>query len=137
MIVDDYAHHPTEVRATIEAARGAAPERRLVVAFQPHLFSRTRDFAADFAGALALADVVCLLDIYPAREQPIVGVTSDLIAAELLALDKAPAWTGAREALAPALASLVRAGDLVVTMGAGDVTRSGPELLAALGADAA
>ncbi|HEX9485180.1 MAG TPA: UDP-N-acetylmuramate--L-alanine ligase [Gemmatimonadaceae bacterium] len=137
MIVDDYAHHPTEVRATIEAARAAAPERRLVVAFQPHLFSRTRDFAADFASALALADVVCLLDIYPAREQPIAGVTSALIAAELLALGKAPAWTGPREALAPALASLVRAGDLVVTMGAGDVTRAGPELLAALATDAA
>lgn len=137
MVVDDYAHHPTEIRATIEAARSAAPERRLVVAFQPHLFSRTRDFAADFASALALADVVCLLDIYPAREQPIAGVTSALIAAELRTLGKPPAWSGARDALAPALASLVRSGDLVVTMGAGDITRSGPELMAALGADAA
>ena len=88
-------------------------------------------------GAVSTASELFDAAIYPAREQPIVGVTSDLIAAELLALGKAPAWTGAREALAPALASLVRAGDLVVTMGAGDVTRSGPELLAALGADAA
>ncbi|MEO8624499.1 MAG: UDP-N-acetylmuramate--L-alanine ligase [bacterium] len=80
MIVDDYAHHPTEVRASVQAARAAAPERRLVVAFQPHLFSRTRDFAQEFAAALAEADVVCLLDIYPAREKPMAGVTSALVA---------------------------------------------------------
>ncbi len=130
MIVDDYAHHPTEVRASIQAARAAAPERRLVVAFQPHLFSRTRDFAREFAEALAGADVVCLADIYPAREQPIAGVTSALIARELAALDRAPAWQGPRASLVAALRELVRPGDLVVTMGAGDVTRVGHELLA-------
>ena len=134
IVVDDYAHHPTEVRATIQAAREAAPERRLVVAFQPHLFTRTRDFAREFAEALALADVVCLLDIYPAREQPIDGVTSALVAHELSALGRAPTWTGGRDALATALAGIAMRGDLVVTMGAGDVTRSGPELLTALGA---
>jgi UDP-N-acetylmuramate--alanine ligase len=136
LLVDDYAHHPTEVRATIQAARAAAPDRRLVVAFQPHLFSRTRDLAREFGEALALADVVYLLDVYPAREQPIPGVTSALIADAMRALGRAPAWTGPRPALAPALAPAVRAGDLVVTMGAGDVTRSGPELLAALGGGA-
>jgi UDP-N-acetylmuramate--alanine ligase len=137
MIVDDYAHHPTEVRATIEAARGAAPDRRLVVAFQPHLFSRTRDFAREFAEALALADVVCLADIYPAREQPIDGVTSALIAREMASLGRPPVWEGARTQMGPALRDVVREGDLVVTMGAGDVTRVGPELLAALGEVAA
>jgi UDP-N-acetylmuramate--alanine ligase len=131
LVVDDYAHHPTEVRATIEAARGAAPDRRLLVAFQPHLFSRTRDFARDFAEALALADVVYLADIYPAREQPMPGVTSDLIADVMAEQGCAPMWRGAVAALAPALAETVRPGDLVVTMGAGDVTHVGPALLAA------
>jgi UDP-N-acetylmuramate--alanine ligase len=133
MLVDDYAHHPTEVRATIQAARAAAPDRRLVVAFQPHLFSRTRDLAREFGQALALADVVYLLDVYPSREQPIPGVTSALIADAMRVLGRPPVWTGARAALSHALAPAVRAGDLVVTMGAGDVTRSGPELIAALG----
>jgi UDP-N-acetylmuramate--alanine ligase len=132
-IVDDYAHHPTEVRATIEAARGAAAERRLVVAFQPHLFSRTRDFARDFADALALADVVYLADIYPAREQPMPGVTSDLIADAMTAQGRAPRWRGPVHDLTAALSEAVRPGDLVVTMGAGDVTRVGPALLAARG----
>ena len=132
MIVDDYAHHPTEVRASVQAARAAAPDRRLVVVFQPHLFSRTRDFAREFAAALAEVDVVCLLDIYPAREQPIAGVTSALIANAMTSLGRTPAWTGARTALAEALDHLVQPGDLVVTMGAGDVTRSGHDLLASL-----
>lgn len=137
LVVDDYAHHPTEVRATIEAARAAAPERRLVVAFQPHLFSRTRDLAREFGEALALADVVYLLDVYPSREQPIPGVTSALIADAMRACGRPPAWMGSRGALAAAVAPNVRAGDLVVTMGAGDVTRCGPELLASLEAAAA
>jgi UDP-N-acetylmuramate--alanine ligase len=131
-IVDDYAHHPTEVRATIEAARSAAPDRRLVVAFQPHLFSRTRDFAREFAEALAGADVVYLLDIYPSREQPMAGVTSALIADIMRAAGRAPAWTGARSALTDALLGVVRPGDIMVMMGAGDITRSGAELLARL-----
>jgi UDP-N-acetylmuramate--alanine ligase len=137
LVVDDYAHHPTEVRATIEAARAAAPDRRLVVAFQPHLFSRTRDLAREFGEALAGADVVYLLDIYPSREQPIAGVTSDLIAGAMQSLGRGPAWQGARPAVADMLARHVRAGDLVITMGAGDVTRCGPELLAALRSAAA
>lgn len=135
MIVDDYAHHPTEVRATVQAARAAAPDRRLVVAFQPHLFSRTRDFAREFAEALALADVVYLLDIYPAREKPVAGVTSQLIADQLSSMGRSATWSGSRDNLHDALGGGVRANDLVVLMGAGDITRSGPELLAALGGD--
>jgi UDP-N-acetylmuramate--alanine ligase len=131
MIVDDYAHHPTEVRATIEAARSAAPDRRLVVAFQPHLFSRTRDFAREFAEALQLADVVYLAEIYPARERPIDGVSSDLIARVMRDAGRAPRWRGEVGALAAALDGELQAGDLIVTMGAGDVTRVGPALLAA------
>ena len=132
LIVDDYAHHPTEIRATIQGARAAYADRRLVVAFQPHLFSRTRDFTPEFAAALGAADVVFLSDIYPAREQPIVRVTSALIADAMTLAGKTPLWTGARNAMAEALSHTVRAGDLVLTVGAGDVTHTGPELIALL-----
>ncbi len=131
-VVDDYAHHPTEVDATLTAARSAFPGRRIVAAFQPHLFSRTRDFAAEFATALAHADAVFLADIYPAREQPIAGVTSALIADRLAAEKRSPAWTGPRAGMAAALASELRDGDVLITLGAGDITRTGPEVLALL-----
>ncbi len=131
-IIDDYAHHPTEIAATLDAARAAYPERRLVVAFQPHLFTRTRDFAGEFGRALGRADLVFLTDIYPAREQPLPGVSSDLIANAARASGRPVAWRGARGALARALAETVRPGDVVLTLGAGDITRTGPELLAAL-----
>jgi UDP-N-acetylmuramate--alanine ligase len=100
-----------------------------VAAFQPHLFSRTRDFARDFGRALLAADVVLLADIYPAREQPIPGVTSQLIADAMRHEDRAPVWLGPRGELAGALDEQVREGDVVLTLGAGDITRSGPELL--------
>jgi UDP-N-acetylmuramate--alanine ligase len=132
-VIDDYAHHPTEIRATLDAARAAFPRRRLVIAFQPHLFTRTRDFAADFGAALQGADVVFLADIYPAREKPLPGVTSDLITRAITDAGGAVAWRGGRAALASALAGAVRPGDVVLTVGAGDITRTGPELLAMLG----
>ena len=128
-VVDDYAHHPTEIRATLSAARLAFAGRRIVVAFQPHLYSRTRDFAPDFGLALAKADQLFLADIYPAREQPIAGVTSQLIAESSTIAGRRPAWMGMRADLAPALASFVKDGDVVLTVGAGDVTKTGPELL--------
>ncbi|HEX4469007.1 MAG TPA: UDP-N-acetylmuramate--L-alanine ligase [Gemmatimonadaceae bacterium] len=131
-VFDDYAHHPTEIAATLAAARGAFPVRRLVVAFQPHLFSRTRDFASDFARALSAADLVFLTEIYPSREKPISGVTSSLIADEMSSAHGRLAWRGERSDLATALATAVRDGDVVITMGAGDITRTAPELLALL-----
>ena len=133
-VVDDYAHHPTELAATLAAAREAYPGRRIVVAFQPHLFSRTRDFAQEFGAALAQADVVALCDIYPAREQPMPGVTSKLIADAAAKAGKSPAWEGPRTQAAEALAGMVRDGDVVFTVGAGDITKTGPELLALLSA---
>jgi UDP-N-acetylmuramate--alanine ligase len=132
LVVDDYAHHPTEVAATLAAARQSLAGRRLVVAFQPHLFSRTRDFAAEFATALAAADVCFLCDIYPAREQPMPGVSSALIADQMRRGGKAPAWEGPRAEVSAALAKAVQEGDVVITMGAGDITKSGRELLALL-----
>ena len=131
-VVDDYAHHPSEIRATLLAARSAFPARRLVAAFQPHLYSRTRDFAREFGEALALADVTLLTEIYPAREQPIPGVTSDLVEDAARGAGASLAWRGERGELAEALADTVRPGDVVLTLGAGDITRTGPELLTRL-----
>jgi UDP-N-acetylmuramate--alanine ligase len=128
-VVDDYAHHPTEIAATLAAARAAFDGRRLVAAFQPHLYSRTRDFAKEFGQSLAAADAVYLTEIYPAREQPIEGVTATLVADAIAAAGGTLAWRGERGGLADALASGVRDGDVVLTIGAGDVTKTGPELL--------
>ncbi|HEX6535402.1 MAG TPA: UDP-N-acetylmuramate--L-alanine ligase [Gemmatimonadaceae bacterium] len=136
VIVDDYAHHPTEIRATLAAARAAYPGRRLVAAFQPHLYTRTRDFAGEFGAALADADAIFLTEIYPAREQAIDGVSAGLIERAARAAGGTLAWRGERAALAAALAGAVRSGDVVLTIGAGDITRTGPELLAHLTAAA-
>jgi UDP-N-acetylmuramate--alanine ligase len=133
-VIDDYAHHPTEIRATLEAARNAFPGRRIVAAFQPHLFTRTRDFADEFGAALAGADAVFLTEIYPSRERPLAGVSADLIERATIKAGRRVAWRGERNALAEALAEAVQPGDVVLTMGAGDITRTGPELLGLLGA---
>ncbi len=131
-VVDDYAHHPTELRATLTAAREAFPNRRILAAFQPHLFSRTRDFASDFGDALAAADHTFLADIYPAREKPIDGVTSQLIADAMTRRGLPPRWMGPRNSLAAALKAHAQDGDIVLTIGAGDITKTGPELIALL-----
>jgi len=131
-IVDDYAHHPTEIVATLQTARASYPGRRIVAAFQPHLFSRTRDFSDAFGEALSGADCVFLAEIYPAREQPIPGITSDLVASSMRRSGRAVTWQGARSELADALTLFVIEGDVVITIGAGDITRTGPELKARL-----
>jgi UDP-N-acetylmuramate--alanine ligase len=135
-IVDDYAHHPTEIGATIQAARASYPSRRIVAAFQPHLFSRTRDFSEAFGESLAAADAVFLAEIYPARERPIPGITSDLIASALRRAGRPPVWQGSRSELSGALADFVKKGDVVITIGAGDITLTGPELEQRLGSRA-
>ena len=132
-VVDDYAHHPTEITATLDAARAAFPGRRLIAAFQPHLFTRTRDFADAFGVALARADLVFLTEIYPAREQPLPGITSALVADALRRAGHSPVWVGERAALADAIAAAARDGDVVLTLGAGDITHTGTELLQRLG----
>ncbi|NUQ55530.1 MAG: hypothetical protein HUU14_06570, partial [Dehalococcoidia bacterium] len=103
-VVDDYAHHPTEILATLEAARAAFPGRRLLVAFQPHLYSRTRDFAEAFGRALVRADVAFLTEIYPAREQPLAGVTAGLVEDAMSRAGRRPVWRGERGLLAAAIA---------------------------------
>jgi UDP-N-acetylmuramate--alanine ligase len=118
IIVDDYAHHPTEIRATLEAARGGYPDRRIVALFQPHLYSRTRDFSKEFAESLLVADVALVAPIFAAREEPIHGITAKLIAdagegIEFMDRSNADIVTELRRRLQPA--------DLFVAMGAGDV----------------
>jgi UDP-N-acetylmuramate--alanine ligase len=133
-IVDDYAHHPSEITATLQAARATFPGRRIVAVFQPHLFSRTRDFASEFAAALVTCDRTFLLDLYPAREQPIDGVSSALIAGEMSRLGRAPHWEGPRADVTSELRKSIEKGDVVITIGAGDVTRTAYELKQELGA---
>lgn len=131
-VYDDYAHHPTEVAAQIAAARPVAGDGKLVVVFQPHLYSRTRLFAEEFAAALGLADAVVVLDVYGAREQPEPGVTGALVSG-LVSLDVGKVFYEPSFDRVPALVKgLVGEGDLVVTMGAGDVTMLGPEIVGEL-----
>ncbi|MFF7447979.1 MULTISPECIES: UDP-N-acetylmuramate--L-alanine ligase [unclassified Streptomyces] len=128
-VIDSYAHHPTEMTADLEAMRAAAGDARILVVFQPHLFSRTQELGKEMGQSLALADASLVLEIYPAREDPIPGVTSELIieAARAAGADVTPVHD---KADVPALvAGMARAGDLVLTMGAGDVTDLGPRIL--------
>ena len=126
LVVDDYAHHPTEVMATLVAARRGFSERRLVAVFQPHLFSRTMKFYRQFAEALTGADQVVLTDIYPSREEPVDGVTGEMIVDEMLALGHSDVhYVPMKEQLTDFLSELVQPGDLVLTMGAGDISAIG------------
>jgi UDP-N-acetylmuramate--alanine ligase len=130
LVLDSYAHHPTELATDLRAAREIRPDGRLIAVFQPHLFSRTRIFAAEFGAALGLADEAFVLDVYAAREDPEPGVTGLLVAT---------AVPGGRARFVPdragvpaAVAAVARPGDLVITMGAGDVTALGPQIVAVL-----
>jgi UDP-N-acetylmuramate--alanine ligase len=131
-VFDSYAHHPSEIDADLQAARAVAGSGRLVVCFQPHLFSRTRLFGAQMGRALSAADVVVVMDVYPARESPEPGVDGSLVsrAVTLPAADVVfePQWSSA----VTEVVRRVRPGDLVLTLGAGDVTEVGPQVLALL-----
>jgi UDP-N-acetylmuramate--alanine ligase len=130
LVVDDYAHHPTEIRATLSAARQVYPDRRLVALFQPHLFSRTRDFTDDFGRALAAADVNIVMDVYPSREQPIPGVTGEIVAdAARRAGHGSVIYAHEKKGVVDTLERTLTAGDLLVTLGAGDVVKFGEEYL--------
>ncbi len=132
-VVDDYAHHPTEVAALLTAARQVAGTGRVLALFQPHLFSRTRTFAAEFGAAFDLADAVVVTDVYAAREDPDPAVTGALVADAVPTPGKA-SFVPDRADAARAVAALARPGDLVLTVGAGDVTELAPVVLAELGA---
>jgi UDP-N-acetylmuramate--alanine ligase len=128
-IVDDYAHHPTEVAATLEAARQAYPGRRIVAVFQPHLFSRTQQHGEALGAALAHADVAVVTEIYAAREQPVPGVSGRSVADAVQRRHTRTLFVPDKEQLPATLQGLVAEGDVVFTLGAGDITRVGPALL--------
>jgi UDP-N-acetylmuramate--alanine ligase len=130
-VVDDYGHHPSEVAATIAAARSFVDDGRLLVLFQPHLYSRTTHLARELAEALAAADVVCVTEIYAAREEPVDGVSGKVIVDRLVELRPGMrvGWAPALDDAAALLAEQARPGDLVLTVGAGDVDRAVPLIL--------
>jgi UDP-N-acetylmuramate--alanine ligase len=128
-VIDDYGHHPTEIRATLAAARQCG-FRRVHVIFQPHRFTRTRDLMDEFATAFGDADTLSLLDIYPASEKPIEGITAEALASRIVAAGKkdvtyAPSFAD----VVAAVASIARSGDMVLTLGAGSVSQVGPMIL--------
>jgi UDP-N-acetylmuramate--alanine ligase len=132
-VVDDYAHHPTEVAAALDAARSADPGARIVAIFQPHLYSRTRDFHQAFGEALATADVTWITDIYPAREAPIEGVDAELVYRSTREAGGSEVHLHPDlETLPAAVAATLRKGDLCLTLGAGSIEAIGPRILAEL-----
>ena len=139
-VYDDYAHHPTEVAAVLAAARGVvargvgdhardAGNGRVIAVFQPHLYSRTEEFAEEFASALDAADEVIVADVYGAREAPIPGVSGRSITDGLTGSHR---FVPDLSTLAGVVATIAQPGDIVLTLGAGDITMQGPEILAAL-----
>ena len=133
LVVDDYAHHPTEIVATLETAHEMWPDKRIIAVFQPHLYTRTRDFMDDFAKAFFNADVLVLTDVYAAREAPLDGVHGGALANLARQYGHRHVhYVADRKDVAGFLADKVREGDVVVSMGAGDIWRCGGALLAAL-----
>jgi len=121
-LVDDYGHHPAEMAATIAAARDSFPGRRLVLVFQPHRYTRTRDLFEDFVKVLSTVDALVLADVYPAGEPPIVAADGRALARAVRVAGKVePVFVGSVADLPAAIRALVRAGDVVVTMGAGSI----------------
>lgn len=131
-VVDDYAHHPTEIAATLGAVRSAWPGRRVVAVFQPHLYSRTRDFHREFGEALAVADRVWLTDIFPAREAPIAGVDGRMVVEATRRAGGDVAYEAEVARLGAAVAAEVGEGDVVVTLGAGSIDATGVQILDSL-----
>jgi UDP-N-acetylmuramate--alanine ligase len=128
-LVDDYGHHPREIAATLEAAKQAWPERRLVIVFQPHRYSRTRDLFEDFVDVLSSVDVLVLLDVYSAGETVIPGADGKALSRAIRMRGKVePVFVQNREELPTILAALVRADDVVMTVGAGNVGQIAAEL---------
>ena len=131
LVLDDYAHHPTEIAATLAAARQVHPGRRLVALFQPHLYSRTRDFAGAFGRALLACDLAIVTDVYPSREKPIPGITGEVVARAARHAGHANVmYVSDRTRVAGELERVLKSGDLLLTMGAGDVVRLGEAYLA-------
>lgn len=131
LVVDDYAHHPREIAATLQAARGAWPERRLVVVFQPHRYSRTRDLMDDFSQVLCAQDPLVITDVYPAGESPFSGGDGRTLCRAIRARGRVhPVFVPSLEQLPDSLSSIVRDQDVILTLGAGDIGRCAQDLVA-------
>ena len=122
LVIDDYGHHPTEIRVTLDAARRYAGDGRLLVIFQPHRYSRTQAFMSEFASALSLADDVTLLEVYAASEKPIPGLRSEVISESMTNGRYIPNFVDATDAMI----EMAKPGDVIITLGAGDVSSLGP-----------
>jgi UDP-N-acetylmuramate--alanine ligase len=130
MVVDDYAHHPTEVLATLSALKTGWPQKRVVAVFQPHLFTRTRDFHDEFGKSFLNADVLVVTEIYPAREEPIRGIGGELIVNDARAFGhKESYFVQDKKQLSEFLMKIKKAGDIIVTLGAGDISKCGEEFI--------
>lgn len=130
MVIDDYAHHPTEVQATLNAAQKGWADRRIVAVFQPHLYSRTQDLYKEFGLSFFEAEVVIITDVYPSREKPIEGVTGKLISETAQQYGhKNVIYVENKEDVTKKLKEITRAGDIVITMGAGDIYRFGEDFV--------
>ncbi|MEW6685030.1 MAG: UDP-N-acetylmuramate--L-alanine ligase [Candidatus Edwardsbacteria bacterium] len=128
-VIDDYAHHPTEIEATLKAAKDSF-DCRVVAVFQPHLYSRTRDFFREFGSAFYQADILIIADVYPAREEPIPGVSGELIAQAAREFGhRDVTYLSEKDQIAPYLKNVAKKGDLVITLGAGDIWKVGEEFL--------
>ena len=133
LVVDDYAHHPTEVRATLEGAAGCWPDRRILAVFQPHLYSRTDQFRDEFARSFFNADVLVVMDVYGAREEPVEGITGELIAEGARASGHpAVHYEADRSRLVSKVLEISRPGDVIITLGAGDIWRLNREIFTEL-----
>jgi UDP-N-acetylmuramate--alanine ligase len=133
MVVDDYAHHPTEVQATLSALKSGWPQKRVVAVFQPHLYSRTRDFHDEFGKSFLNADVLIVTEIYPAREEPIQGITGELIVNDARSFGHKEAfYVPDKKQLPEFLLEIRKPGDIIVTLGAGDISKYGEEFIGKL-----
>lgn len=130
MVVDDYAHHPTEVQATLSALKSGWPQRRIVAVFQPHLYSRTRDFHEEFGRSFLDADVLVVTEVYAAREEPIQGITGELVVNDAKSFGHKEAYfVQDKKQLPEFLMKVKKSGDIVVTLGAGDISKYGDEFI--------
>ena len=137
MVVDDYGHHPAEIKATLAAARQGWPERRIIAAFQPHRYTRTHELFDEFVTAFYDADILILTDVYAAGEQPIEGATAERLASEVLRYgQKDVTYIANRELVPDHLAGIVKPGDIVITLGAGNIWQQGEALVKMLGGTA-
>ena len=130
IVIDDYAHHPTEVSATLKAIQNGWGEKRIIAIFQPHLFSRTKDFFEDFARSLMISDILIITEIYGAREKPISGVSGELISNVAKSIGhESVYWIKDKNKISNKIFSIVKENDILITMGAGDIYKISDQIL--------